>query len=53
MKMWTVIIILKIVYEIVKAVQGRKTPAVDATDEQASIADPAGYAVRAEFLYRI
>ena len=53
MKLWTVIIILKIVYEIVKAVQGKKTTAVTAKDQQARTADPAAYTIRSEYLYRI
>ena len=53
MQMWTVIIILKIVYEIVKVAKVKRIPAAPVNRRITNIEDPAAFAVRQEYLYRI
>ena len=54
MQFWTLIIIIRIVYEIVRATtQTREVPAVTETRTTVRIADPAAFAVRQEYVYRI
>ncbi len=53
MQFWTLIIILKIVYEIVRATQVREVPAVPERRTSVKVADPAAFAVRQEYTCRI
>ena len=53
MQIWTIIIMLRIVYEIVRATRVRETPAAPANRTTVRIADPAAFAVRHEYTYRI
>lgn len=54
MQFWTIIIILRIVYEIVRATtQVGEVPAVTETRITVRIVDPAAFAVRQEYTYRI
>jgi hypothetical protein len=53
MKMWAVIIIMRIVFEIVKATRGKTASGIAVQKERTRIADPAAHGVRDEYLYRI
>lgn len=53
MQFWTIIIILRIVYEIVRAARVKEAPAAPESRTIVRIADPAAFAVRHEYTYRI
>ncbi len=53
MKCWMMILIARIVYEIAKRTETAKAPATAAKINETMVADPAAYAVRREYVYRI